>query len=511
MKTVRGEYRWIPALCAAFLAVEYLICRNVFPMGDDFMYGCFGRDGIFGPVFTYYQIGNGRWLINILDSLQLRFGRVPYLVLTPWLLLLLGWLLYRLTCLMTGTKQPVLFGFALALLALIDVQMNRESVYWITGAMNYMVPALFLLGGMIGALKLKEEGLDRKALLGYGCLCVLSCLAMEQFSLMAFGWMLLLWGEDCLRRKSLPRRYVVTLLLSALALASILLAPGNYLRLGSTAQQDIPLIFKINDLICYDYYSMVSTAFLFVLEGLCALRFLRWRKWVAAVMAAANALLLLGFRNAAIHASFKLTCLSLLVAFLTMVPVLITVFRRFGLIYLGAMTVIGLGSQAMLLASELWGLRTSFCWVILLILLDMALVEQLPSLEEQLEGAVLLALAIHPLLGLAAIALWALCLLRKKGAAAAIALLLIASVVVGSLDEIQGYQKNRAVQLAIAEAGRAAAEDAGVTEIVLPPYEDEMFGWSSPGIPGFQEENYRNYYGIPAHVAIRYSGAPEQK
>ena len=510
MKTVRGEYRWIPALCAAFLAVEYLICRNVFPMGDDFMYGCFGRDGIFGPVFTYYQIGNGRWLINILDSLQLRFGRVPYLVLTPWLLLLLGWLLYRLTCLMTGTKKPVLFGFALALLALIDVQMNRESVYWITGAMNYMIPGLFLLGGMIGTLRLKEEGLEKKAMLGFGGLCVLSCLTMEQFSLMAFGWMLLVWGEDCLRRRALPRRYAAVLLLSALALASIVLAPGNSVRLGSASGQGIPLIFKVNDLICYDYYSMVSTAFLFVLEGLCALRFLRKRKWAAAVMAAANALLLLGFRNAAVHASFKLVCLSLLVAFLTMIPVLITVFRRLGLIYLGAMTVIGLGSQAMLLASELWGFRTSFCWVLLLILLDLAVVEQLPTREEQLEGAVLLAMAVHPLLGLAAIALWGLCMLRKRCIAPVIGLLLIAAVAVGSLDEVWGYQGNRASQLAIVEAGRAAAEDPELTEIVLPHYEESMFGWSEPGIPGFQEENYRNYYGVPEQVVIRFSDTQDR-
>ncbi len=511
MKKVRRETGWLAATSALFLTVEYLICRNVFPMGDDFMYGCFGRDGVFGPVFSYYRTGNGRWLINILDSLQLRFGRIPYLLLTPWLLLLLGWLLYRLICLMTGSRKPVLFGFALALLALIDVQMTRESVYWITGAMNYLVPALCLLGGMIGALRLKEEGLERKALLGWGGLCVLACLSMEQFGLMAFGWMLLLWGEDCLRRRALPRRYWVTLLLSALALASILLAPGNFVRLGAAADQDIPVIFRVNDLICYDYYSMVSTAFLFVLEGLCALRYLRGRKWVAAVMAAANALLLLGFRNAAVHAGFKLVCLSLLLAFLTMAPVLITVFRRFGLVYLGAMTVIGLGSQAMLLASELWGLRTSFCWVLLLILLDLAVMEQLPGREEQLEGAVLLAAAVHPLLGLAAIALWAICLLRKKGAATALALLLLAAVAVGSLDEIRGYGANRAAQLAIVEAGRAAAEDAELTQILLPPYENEMFGWSSPGIPGFQEENYRNYYGIPERVEIRFSGAPERR
>ncbi len=505
-KSLRAVPKWIWLLSAMFLVMQVLICRNVFPMGDDFMYGSFGREGVFAPVFSYYLVGNGRWFINILDSAQLLWGHVPYLILTPWLLLLLGFLLYRLVCRMTDTRKPELFAFSLGLIALIDVQMSRESSYWITGAMNYLIPALFLLAAMIAALRLREEGLSRKQTLGWGTLCVLSCLTMEQYGLMAFGWMLLLWGAECRRRKAVPGRFLVILLLSALALASLLFAPGNFIRIDSAVGCEIPLIFKVNDLICYDYYSMVSTAFLVVLAGLCALRFLRERKWIPAALSAANALLLLAFRNAFLHARFAFVCLSLLVFFLTVVPALIAIFRRYGTMYLVTLAVIGLGSQLMLLATELWGFRTSFCWVLILILFILVWLSQLPAQEEKMEAAGLLCLAMHPLLGLFALALCCLCRLRKRGAAAALAILLLAAVPLGLLDEVLGYQANRDVQLEIRQKAEDAAENGAVSEIVLRPYDEFLYGWNSPPFSEFHQRYYKSYYGVPEAVDIRCEG-----
>ncbi|MBR3474655.1 MAG: hypothetical protein IKH34_06265 [Oscillospiraceae bacterium] len=506
IKSLRAAPKWIWLLCTLFLGMQYLICWNVFPMGDDFMYGSFGREGVFAPVFSYYLTGNGRWLINLLDALQLRFGRIPFLALTPWLLLLLGWLLYRLVCLMTDTRKPALFGFSLALLALVDIQMSRECIYWITGAMNYLIPALFLLAGMIAALRLREKDLSKRSLFRYGTLCVLSCVTMEQYSLMAFGWMLLIWGVAWLRERSVPKRLLLILLLSAAALASVLFAPGNFWRLYSARECWAPVIFKINDLICYDYYSMVSTAFLFVLTGLCALRFLRAGKWIPAVLSAANALLLLAFRNAVLHARFSYVSVSLLVTFLTVVPALIAIFRRCGSLYLITLTVIGLGSQIMLVSSELWGFRTSFCWVLILILFLLVWLSQLQTPEEGMEAACLLCLAMQPLFGLFALALCCVCRLRKRGTAAVLAILLLAAVPVGLLDEVLGYRENRAVQLEIRQAAEKAAEGQ-VSELVLRPYDAFLYGWGSPPLSKFHEGYYRSYYGIPDSVVIRY---PEQ-
>ena len=87
---IRKMPKWIWIISVVFLLMQYLICADVHVMGDDYMYGTFGHQGVFSPIFSYYFTGNGRWLVNILDSLCLFFDRFPYAVINPWLLLLLG-------------------------------------------------------------------------------------------------------------------------------------------------------------------------------------------------------------------------------------------------------------------------------------------------------------------------------------------------------------------------------------------------------------------------------------
>ena len=87
---------WIWAICGVFLIMQYLICLDVYLMGDDYMYGTYAHQGVFPSVFSYYFTGNGRWLVNILDCLCLYFDRILYVIFNPWLLLLLGFMLYRL-------------------------------------------------------------------------------------------------------------------------------------------------------------------------------------------------------------------------------------------------------------------------------------------------------------------------------------------------------------------------------------------------------------------------------
>ena len=43
---VKKTSKWIWLMCVVFLIMQYLICVNVYVMGDDYMYGTFGHQGI---------------------------------------------------------------------------------------------------------------------------------------------------------------------------------------------------------------------------------------------------------------------------------------------------------------------------------------------------------------------------------------------------------------------------------------------------------------------------------
>lgn len=241
--------KWIWLISIAFIVMQYLICLNVYMMGDDYMYGTFGHEGVFTPVFSYYFTGNGRWLINIFDSLWLLLDRYLYIILMPWLVLLLAVLIYRFICAITNRENIEIFAITLGLLSIIDILMTCETTYWITGSMNYLIPSLFLIAGMTSTLRLRNNHLSSKEVIINGILCILSCLTMEQYGLMAIGWMLLIWGYDCFKQKNVSKRNVVVFIVSLVALSSIIFAPGNFVRVDDAAEKGTSLFIKIIDLI----------------------------------------------------------------------------------------------------------------------------------------------------------------------------------------------------------------------------------------------------------------------
>lgn len=372
---LRKKPKWIFIICGVFLIMQYLICSNVYLMGgDDYMYGSFGHNGIFASVFSYYFTGNGRWLINIIDSFQLIFDRYLYLIITPWLLLLLSFAIYRFICILFNKDNVYIFVASIGLISMIDIQMTRETTYWITGAMNYLVPALFLMAGMSATLQLRKKDLPGKEATLCGVLCLLSCLTVEQYGLMSIGWMILIWGHDLILSKKINKRNTLILLISLITLSTIILAPGNYVRIDDAAEKGIPLITKFIDLIYYDYYSKASSTFLFVLAVLCLIRFFRSKKKPFLILSALNALIILVcFVYNYINAPFIIVILSIMLSLITLTPTLISVFKQVGLISLLSLVVISFGSQMMLLVSQLWGFRTSMCLVLVYIVLILAL------------------------------------------------------------------------------------------------------------------------------------------
>ena len=71
-----------------FILFMYAISALVFLNGDDFMYGTFAKEGILKNSASYYITGNGRFWINVLDSLLLSCDRYLYIAINPIIVML---------------------------------------------------------------------------------------------------------------------------------------------------------------------------------------------------------------------------------------------------------------------------------------------------------------------------------------------------------------------------------------------------------------------------------------
>lgn len=502
----KSKIKWLWIIGAVFVAMQYFICFNVYLMGDDYMYGTFGHEGIISPILSYYQTGNGRWLINILDSFQLLFDRYLYLIITPWLLLLLGILIYRFICILTSKDEKLLFAIVVGLLALIDIQMTCETTYWITGAMNYLVPAILFVAGLIATLKLRKEELAKKNTIIYSILCVFSCLTMEQFGLMAIGWMLMVWGYDCIKNKKVNKRNLIIFGVSFLALFTIIFAPGNFVRVGDATEKGTSIFIKIIDLIYYDYYSKVSSTFLFIMAAICSVRFYKVKKRIMALLSALNAVILLIFFDyGLLNASFPLVVISILISLITIIPIVFSVFKKISIPHLMALAIVGSGSQLMLLATQLWGYRTSLSCIIIYIIGVLSILSDDLSPKNIGITVSLLCIAVNPYLSIVGVIICGFFIFSKKPSTLVVtSLMILVIIIVGLSDEVIGYQENRDVHVGNIESAISANSDKDTTKITIQAYDDERYGWTSPPLSEFHEQYFRSYYRLPENVIIEY-------
>ena len=498
--------KWIWLICVIFLVMQYIICLNVYIMGDDYMYGTFGHNGVFAPVFSYYLTGNGRWLVNILDSFCLSFDRSIYIIINPWLLLLLGVLLYDFISMTTGTKDYIVLVASFISISVISVLMTCEVFYWITGAMNYLVPALLLLASMSAVIKMRSGNILKRQAFAYSVICVLSCLTMEQYGLMAIGWMLLIWGWDLIKTRTCNKVRLVVFLISALGLATIIFAPANFVRFDDAVSKGTSVVTKIIDLIYYDYYSVVSATLLFMIAAYCAFKLYLDKKYIASIISGGNAvILLLVFDYKLFVVSNRmlmvLALISILMSISIIIPYIVSIYKSRGIIYIISLFVIGIGSQIMLLKTDLWGFRTSFSWILLYLILLLSVIADRTDTKSLSVLACIACIAINPYVGLLGVVGLISIFVKKKNAPVLAASISILAIIAGLSDEIQGYKENSQIH----KQNTVAAEKAILySEIEIQDYIDEQYGWTSPPLSEFHEKYFRSYYGISDEVSILY-------
>ncbi|MBQ3791759.1 MAG: hypothetical protein II797_01520, partial [Clostridia bacterium] len=223
---------WIPFwITAVFLAV---ICFSLPLFGDDYSYAQYMRGGFsafLSEMKTHYLTVNGRTLIHFLDVLLLQGDGWPARVFV-WLCSL-GVILSSGAFLSGGfpkkeTRET--FGRAVAACSagfwIISIWILRESVFWFTGALNYLFPALCVLLALTSLRSGQEGGKGGRLFPVFALLCAF----LSEFSAIA-AILICLYdgvGRSVKEKKVSPR--LLWALLCAQCSLSVFLAPGNAVR-----------------------------------------------------------------------------------------------------------------------------------------------------------------------------------------------------------------------------------------------------------------------------------------
>ena len=140
---------------AIFLLIHSLVCIFTTYFGDDYYYAAFikkGADYFLSENIFHYQYTNGRALVHLLDELLLGvsfwFWRIFNIVTVGLLIIGIAKIAsrcYRADITSRKNEYSRAVIAASAIFGVIDLAILRQSVYWATGALNYLFPTTALV------------------------------------------------------------------------------------------------------------------------------------------------------------------------------------------------------------------------------------------------------------------------------------------------------------------------------------------------------------------------------
>lgn len=222
---------------------------------DDYWYGTFFREGwgkFWELTVWHYQNFNGRAFVHLMAELALLFDTKLFVVLNPLMLSLVFLLGQRLQTGKTPDRNPpwpiLLLSSGLGILAVLALPLEylSTSLLWISAAFNYLFPLCFLF---------VTFWLCRRDFSGpwpFAGLCLMSFLSgatTEQSGLAAVvclgGWGLL----GLLRKRLPPWKALLPGALACLGYATIILAPGTWVRVGREIGGGVTKVFQLDELL----------------------------------------------------------------------------------------------------------------------------------------------------------------------------------------------------------------------------------------------------------------------
>lgn len=469
----------------------------VFVCGDDYMYGTFGNNGIIKNVFSYYMTGNGRWLVNILDSLILKYDRYIFIFINPLIICFVVLLLSKIANKLSGKYNDKTLKIAAILVSSLNILMTREAVYWITGSMNYLFPSFLFLLAYYLFLEIKSG--NYKYIKIFPIVTFIAGASVEQFGLMLVGILTIEYLYRCIKHKKINKYEKIAYITSIIGLVSIVIAPGNFVRIDAASNDNQSIIIGIIDLVYNIFYSDVAKIYIMLLAIYMFLYiyiiYPEYKKELyIALFNVMFTILWIAFpKNILILISL---CINLfLVIFLCYTYVKTN--KDISLVLLG---IAGIGSQVMLLISTIWGFRISFSMYIIIFIFMLYLSSHFSELSLQLA----LLIGIYNINVIAGIVASVIFLLAKYYNEIfnynIISVLGLIVIIINLSSNAIGYYKNYKIQQGNIQMLELREDDT----IVLNKLDNEIYGWSFSPLSEFHENYMRQYYMIPKSIKIIY-------
>ncbi len=501
----------------------WLVLRYVYPMGDGLVYGIWGKEGfpeLVSRMWGHYHNANGRTLVHVINcfllasNASLAFARV-------FVSMLCGIVAVGIAKLSRpdAWARPAVCVICGCGIFLLSVALTRQSVYWITGAMNYVFPlALFV----VYWLCLRRTFSTGK---GWAFTCVLGLITgatVEQTGTMAFGVTVLSVLEYCLRnRRRPPKQAWFALALSLAGILSVLLAPAVRYRVGMTTSPVdggmLPLV-QYNVLMLRCNFLFGETLFPLHMSVLTGVPL--YLLWLTLKERHIYDAVLTVFASMVLAAWFFLPQYEpMMDDFVRDVPLRIHAYALAILVgYLAVMCyasvraaqhgditplyafILGTGSQVMMLVSPVSGPRTMLCFVAMMLLLTSCIIRSTPYLYVLGMGTLLAwhwgqawVAGVLLLAGALGVLQKKYPLTRKLCAVMCCVPLLFCGL---SKQErvIAGYRANAEV---FQQNLKAIAAYDGEGQLILRRPPNELYGWVMPYMNEYYVPYFSIYYGLP--------------
>lgn len=477
-----------------FVALLYGTTVSVYLNGDDFMYGTFAHSGILKNTWLYYLTGNGRFWINILDSALLRFDRYAFIVVAPWIILCFVWLFSKnlqliLKCESNENNTREFMRYGMALFACLDVLCLRETVFWITGMMNYLFPATVLLFAYYLFRLSRLRKLTKAYIIVYYVICFLASSSVEQYALMFVGLMTLHHGWDLLNKHRIPLYEWIAYGIAIVGVSVLVLAPGNFERV-SAGQAVWSLYDNVWALIANN--TIQDPAFPYIIMLCICSIFLKKKKglkvahlWSIPVLAI-FVLYVFRIERAIIWSIIIALMFYLIISIFWNSPREV---QRDMLFW----TIVGIGSQVMLMISIVWGFRCMLSTYLVYMILLGILISTFDSEEKTFILCSGIFTAINPMLTLLFWGMNFIFYLKKKELLRLKTqqVLLRTGIVTALLILCVGYRANVSTYQENLQSTKLKNDSVTIKE--LP---NKVYSWYSVPFNEFHDQYYRAYHGL---------------
>lgn len=484
-----------------YLLVFYLLNvitqSSVFLCGDDYMYGTFGKDGIIKNIFSYYNTGNGRWLVNIIDSFILKYDRYIYILINPLMICFVVILLSKIANkLAHNEKNKNTLKIAIILFSSLNILMTREVIYWITGSMNYLFPAFMFLLSYYFFLEIKDGNL--KYIKIFPLVTFITGASVEQFGLMITGILTIEYLNKIIKHKKFNKYEIIAYITCVIGLASIIIAPGNFVRVEDASSGNQSIITGIMELLYSNFYSDVANKYILLLSIYIFLylrkRYSKYKKikYISVLNITLSILTIIIMKPIISYINFILTFY--LVVFICYKYLVydkdISLFLLF---------IAGIGSQIMLLISTIWGFRICFSMYIIVFIFILYLANNVDELGIQISvlvGIININLLAGIILGILFV-LFKHYKVQINNNIFNICILILIIINIG--NNALGYYNN-----SIIHKSNITQLTSNKQKITLNKLSDESYSWTSWPLSKFHENYMKQYYSIPKDKIIVY-------